>query len=129
MTALKDTELAILFHDTYERLAPSFGYETRDDTKVFDQTSKNGKLMVAVAHEINQAITLHTQKREAVALEFAKEQVNKLRDVYLTQENLPSGSDPLAEKAIAIRNKLRQDINAELDERISQLTNPTERSE
>jgi len=64
MTTLEDTELAILFHDTYERLAPSFGYETRDDTKVFDQTSKNGKLMVAVAHEINQAITLHTQEAE-----------------------------------------------------------------
>ena len=62
MTTPEDTELAILFHDTYERLAPSFGYETRDDTKLFDQTSKNGKLMVAVAHEINQAITLHTQK-------------------------------------------------------------------
>jgi hypothetical protein len=40
--------LAIRFHDTYERLAPSFGYETRTDTKVFDPESKNGRLMVAV---------------------------------------------------------------------------------
>lgn len=43
--------LARYFHHTYERLAPSFGYETRDDTKQFDPTSKNGRLMVAVAGE------------------------------------------------------------------------------
>jgi uncharacterized Zn finger protein (UPF0148 family) len=49
MDALK---LAVLFHETYERLAPSFGYETRDDTKKFDETSKNGMLMVAVCGEI-----------------------------------------------------------------------------
>lgn len=45
-------ELAELFHDTYERLAPSFGYETRVDTRVFDPESKNGRLMVAVCREI-----------------------------------------------------------------------------
>lgn len=44
--------LAIRFHEIYERLAPSFGYETRPDTKVFDPESKNGKLMVAVCAEI-----------------------------------------------------------------------------
>lgn len=32
-------ELARLFHDTYEKLAPSFGYETREETKIFDETS------------------------------------------------------------------------------------------
>lgn len=36
------------FHDTYERLAPSFGYETRPDTKAFDPESPNGQLMIAV---------------------------------------------------------------------------------
>jgi len=36
------------FHDTYERLAPDFGYETRDDTKTFDPTSPNGRLMTRV---------------------------------------------------------------------------------
>lgn len=44
--------LARLFHDTYERLAPAFGYETRQDTKVFDETSANGRLMTAVAGEV-----------------------------------------------------------------------------
>jgi len=41
-------EDAILFHETYEKLAPSFGYETRKDTKAFDPESANGKLMIAV---------------------------------------------------------------------------------
>jgi|APGre2960657404_1045060.scaffolds.fasta_scaffold234457_1 hypothetical protein len=47
-------DLAIRFHETYERLAPQFGYETRIDTRAFDPTSKNGKLMVSVCAEILQ---------------------------------------------------------------------------
>jgi hypothetical protein len=49
---LEEVELAILFHNTYERLAPSFGYETRVDTKLFDITTPNGKLMIAVCKEV-----------------------------------------------------------------------------
>lgn len=49
MNALK---LAILFHETYGRLAPSFGYETRDDAKKFDETSKNDRLIVVVCGKI-----------------------------------------------------------------------------
>jgi hypothetical protein len=45
---LTPQKLASLFHDTYEAFAPSFGYETRNDTKDFDPDSPNGKLMVAV---------------------------------------------------------------------------------
>jgi hypothetical protein len=44
--------LATRFHETYERLAPSFGYETRLDTKIFDLESKNGRLMIAVCAEL-----------------------------------------------------------------------------
>jgi hypothetical protein len=44
--------LAKQFHDTYERLAPSFGYETRPETRVFDPDSANGRLMIAVCKEI-----------------------------------------------------------------------------
>jgi hypothetical protein len=39
--------LARLFHDTYERLAPAHGYETRTETRQFDPDSPNGKLMIA----------------------------------------------------------------------------------
>lgn len=41
-------EMAVFFHETYERLAPSFGYATREDTKQFDPSSNNGRLMQAV---------------------------------------------------------------------------------
>lgn len=44
--------LAIRFHETYERLAPSFGYETRKETRAFDPTTPNGRLMVAVCAEL-----------------------------------------------------------------------------
>lgn len=44
--------LAVLFHDTYEKLAPKYKYETRPDTRKFSPTSKNGKLMLAVAAEV-----------------------------------------------------------------------------
>lgn len=44
--------LATRFHETYERLAPSFGYETRQDTKEFDPESPNGRLMVAVCADL-----------------------------------------------------------------------------
>jgi hypothetical protein len=53
---IDDERLARQFHDIYERLAPSFGYETPDDTRQFDPKSPNGKLMIAVAHEVNQSI-------------------------------------------------------------------------
>lgn len=51
-------ELAAKFHEAYERLAPSFGYATRDDTKAFDPESPNGKLMIAVCQEIGDEIEM-----------------------------------------------------------------------
>ena len=45
-------QLAGLFHDTYERLAPSFNYETRPETRDFRPASPNGQLMIAVCAEI-----------------------------------------------------------------------------
>lgn len=47
-----EAQAAALFHDTYEKLAPSFGYETRKDTRKFDPNSPNGKLMIAVCGEV-----------------------------------------------------------------------------
>ena len=44
--------LAEQFHNTYERLAPSFGYETRPETREFNPQTPNGRLMVAVCREI-----------------------------------------------------------------------------
>ena len=48
--------LAKQFHDIYERLAPSFGYETRSETRDFDPDSVNGMLMIAVCKEIMESL-------------------------------------------------------------------------
>lgn len=46
--------LAQAFHEAYERLAPSFGYETRKDSAVawVDVPEPNRSLMIAVAGEV-----------------------------------------------------------------------------
>lgn len=48
-------DMARMFHEVYERLAPSFGYETRQMTRVFDPESANGRLMIATCDEILRA--------------------------------------------------------------------------
>lgn len=52
MTNPTAQQLAERFHETYERLAPEFGYETRPDTRTFDPSTQNGRLMVAVCAEL-----------------------------------------------------------------------------
>lgn len=44
--------LARKFHETYERLAPLYGYETRAETREFNVNSPNGRLMLAVCAEL-----------------------------------------------------------------------------
>jgi len=48
--------LARLFHDTYERMASICDYETRQDTKVFNPESPNGKLMIATCRKILEVV-------------------------------------------------------------------------
>ena len=45
-------DLAKFFHETYERLAPSYGYTTRPETRELDFDSPNGQLMVVVCKEV-----------------------------------------------------------------------------
>lgn len=53
-------QLAQLFHETYERLAPDFGCETRTETAIpwpdIPADSANKRLMIAVAGEMLSAI-------------------------------------------------------------------------
>ena len=58
------TQLAILFHQTYERLAPKFGYVTRAKTKKFSVNSPNGRLMVAVCEELLKKGLSNNQQKE-----------------------------------------------------------------
>lgn len=52
--ASKEEQLAILFHSTYERLAPNYDYKTRKASAVpwEDVPENNKKLMIAVCKEI-----------------------------------------------------------------------------
>ena len=61
---------ARLFHDTYETLAPGYGYETRPETREFDPTSSNGRLMMAVCANVV-AELLASQAAEIAALKAA----------------------------------------------------------
>ncbi|MFW9874473.1 MAG: hypothetical protein ACFFG0_15310 [Candidatus Thorarchaeota archaeon] len=49
---IDELELAILFHETYEKLAKEYGYVTKLETRKFDVNTKNGKLMIATCKEI-----------------------------------------------------------------------------
>lgn len=48
--------LAVLFHVTYEKLAPQKDYVTRTETRIFDPESPNGRLMIATCAEIQKVI-------------------------------------------------------------------------
>jgi hypothetical protein len=51
-------ELAQLFHETYERLAPNYGYTTRTSSAVEwrNVPEPNKSLMIAVAKEVLEAV-------------------------------------------------------------------------
>ena len=46
--------LAIWFHETYEELAPQYGYATRPESRIFNAASPNGKLMLAVCRKLRE---------------------------------------------------------------------------
>jgi len=56
MKRISAIKLAVVFHEIYERLAPKYGYETRKETKVFNASSPNGKLMIEVCREMQDYI-------------------------------------------------------------------------
>lgn len=70
--------LARLFHETYERLAPSFGYETRKDSAVpwVDVPEKNKRLMIAVAGEVWQAALQSRGGADAFIAELYEQEPN-----------------------------------------------------
>ena len=75
--------LAQKFHETYERLAPSFGYETRKESAKpwCDVPEKNKKLMIAVCAEIKASLTAPPQVPQEVVdiLKEAKDSAEKSR--------------------------------------------------
>ena len=73
--------LARLFHDTYERLAPSFGYETRADTKAFDPETPNGRLMIAVCGQIAASLSRPQPEPEGSVVERVARAICQSKDL------------------------------------------------
>jgi hypothetical protein len=96
-TLVAALELAREFHDAYERLAPSFGYETRPDTKEFDPDSPNGKLMIAVCSEIGSRL----QSTNAELNRVVDEAEHKLRMVV---SHASGGHLDLAERPLSLND-------------------------
>lgn len=105
--------LAIRFHETYERLAPSFGYETRPDTKVFDPESKNGRLMVAVCAALaTPTQSASTAERDIHSCSYychrpqcIKAQRDELRERFVALAALPLAPVLTDEQIVEIRDE------------------------
>lgn len=97
---------ATRFHETYERLAPSFGYETRPDTKAFDPDTPNGRLMIAVCGEVVTAAL--TAARPVIERQTERKVVDAMRGVAcdrVIDAFLRGWSDRLDREAAAIRGE------------------------
>ena len=75
-------EITKKFHDTYEKLASEYTYETRKETRVFDINSSNGKLMYATVNEIISPI-LEENKQLKDNWNELKEYINKMHEYFL----------------------------------------------
>ena len=78
-------EITKEFHDTYEKLASEYTYETREDTKVFDINSNNGKLMYATVNEIVSPILKENKQ--------LKDNWNKLKEIVKSQSGFKKRAD------------------------------------
>ena len=97
-------EITNKFHDTYEKLASEYTYETREDTKVFDINSNNGKLMYATVNEIVSPILKENKElkkqleeykatNEVLSHELTKDKVLQ-QDCLITCCGIPIGDIP-----------------------------------
>jgi hypothetical protein len=73
--------LARAFHEAYERLAPSFGYETRKDTAVpwEDVPEPNRSLMIAVAAEVGDVLVGRLERAEEALRKIASGELSTRR--------------------------------------------------
>ena len=107
-------KIAFLFHNTYEGLAPKFGYETRKDTKEFDPESNNGKLMIATCKAVISK-TLQQQREEII---------KEIEGIVGVDESERWGDEWSFERGTNVgRNRLRKEIR----ERLKQITNLKEK--
>jgi hypothetical protein len=89
--------LARKFHESYERLAPAFGYDTRNETRTFDPHSANGRLMIAVCAEVVGCVE---------GLERERDKWRECAELFVNSLCRPKGDSPTA-KAFAEFERLK----------------------
>ena len=102
----KEIQLAKLFHDTYERLAPEFGYTTREDTKEFNKNSPNGKLMVAVCKEV-MTQELDRVREEGKITEDTSDGYHTFKELYEYRKLYNAGMFNLLPKSFNVHKSKR----------------------
>ena len=113
--SIKDIEIAKLFHDTYEKLAPEYGYKTREDTKEFDPFSPNGRLMIEVCRLVgNKSHTLGIQKGiemvEGVVPEETEILSSELIEYNKRQVHIDHGYNSFRKDILSNIDKLKQEL-------------------
>ena len=93
-------EITKEFHDTYEKLASEYTYETREDTKVFDINSNNGKLMYATVNEIVSPILKENKQ--------LKDNWNKLKDYIVKEYYIHLPLEASTTSIIILINKMQE---------------------
>lgn len=86
---IESEELAKLFHDIYETLAPQYGYETRKETRVkFDELPENNKkLMIAVCSRVAAVITAEYASYTNVERHLLNDMFKRLSEIERNDKN------------------------------------------
>ena len=87
-----------MFHNTYEMLAPKYGYETRGDTKQLDFDSPNGKLMYATIEKIVCPILEENQQ--------LKEQLQNISNEFLKYDWKTSNKEQIINQLESLYNSI-----------------------
>lgn len=93
MTDLPEAaETARLFHETYERLAPDFGYRTREASAKpwADVPEQNRALMIATCAEVGAHIRVDERARVLAEVDAALQDFGRYDD-WLLRQPLPAG--------------------------------------
>jgi len=109
-------EVAKLFHDTYEKLAPDFGYHTRPEYRDWNINSNNAKLMMAVC-EIVLAEILRRDKEKDERIQFIWQWFEHYKVRAETAEaEAEAYIKPLIAQYNAEQERIRQEEEARLRE-------------
>ena len=67
-----EEKIAQKFHDTYEFLAPEYGYITKEETREWDAESPNGKLMIATVKAVMCGLVFQLEEGEKAKAEIKR---------------------------------------------------------